>query len=166
LAARATLAGIGHGRLNEGDVYMPITPMFHVHAWGIPYAATSLGLKQVYPGRYAPDTLVDLIHREKVSFSHCVPTILQMVLASAIMRGVSLAAWKVIIGGAALPQVLARQALELEVNVYAGYGMSETCPILTLSRLQPHMETWGFCRKLPEWTSRVQEGGLVQPASE
>jgi fatty-acyl-CoA synthase len=147
LAARATLAGIGHGRLNEGDVYMPITPMFHVHAWGIPYAATSLGLKQVYPGRYAPDTLVDLIHREKVSFSHCVPTILQMVLASAIVRGVDLAGWKMIIGGAALPQVLARQALELGIDVYAGYGMSETCPILTLSHLQPHMESWDIDRQ-------------------
>jgi fatty-acyl-CoA synthase len=42
-----------------------------------------LGVKQVYPGRYHPDALVDLLDREKVSFSHCVPTILQMVLASA-----------------------------------------------------------------------------------
>ena len=40
------------GRLHREDVYMPITPMFHVHAWGMPYVATMLGLKQVYPGRY------------------------------------------------------------------------------------------------------------------
>ena len=43
--------------LGTNDVYMPITPMFHVHAWGIPYVATMLGVKQVYPGRYEPDML-------------------------------------------------------------------------------------------------------------
>lgn len=66
--------------LGSNDVYMPITPMFHVHAWGIPYAATMLGMKQVYPGRYEPDMLVKLWREEKVTFSHCVPTILQMLL--------------------------------------------------------------------------------------
>lgn len=65
-----------HSRLHRGDVYMPITPMFHVHAWGLPYIATLLGVKQVYPGRYAPETLAHLIRDEKVTFSHCVPTIL------------------------------------------------------------------------------------------
>ena len=42
--------------------------MFHVHAWGIPYVATLLGIKQVYPGRYRPDTLLRLIAAEQVSF--------------------------------------------------------------------------------------------------
>jgi fatty-acyl-CoA synthase len=74
LAARGALAGEGQGRFNEADVYMPITPMFHVHAWGLPYVATMLGVKQVYPGRYVPERLVDLMAREKVTFSHCVPT--------------------------------------------------------------------------------------------
>jgi fatty-acyl-CoA synthase len=148
LAARSALAGPGHGRFNEGDVYMPITPMFHVHAWGVPYIATLLGVKQVYPGRYHPDALVELIHREKVSFSHCVPTILQLVLASARTKGVELSGWKVIIGGAALPQALARQALEMGVDVLTGYGMSETCPILTLAHLNPHMEGWDKDRQV------------------
>jgi fatty-acyl-CoA synthase len=148
MAVRSALAGTGHGRCNEGDVYMPITPMFHVHAWGMPYVATMLGVKQVYPGRYQPDALVELIHREKVTFSHCVPTILQMVLASAKARGFELSGWKVVIGGAALPQALARQALELGVDVFAGYGMSETCPILTCAHLQPHMEVWDVDRQV------------------
>jgi len=63
LALRGALAGTGQGRFNEGDVYLPITPMFHVHAWGLPYVATMLGVKQVYPGRYVPRRLVDLIER-------------------------------------------------------------------------------------------------------
>ena len=148
LAGRAALTGTGHGRLNENDVYMPITPMFHVHAWGIPYLATTLGVKQVYPGRYHPDTLCELIRREKVSFSHCVPTILQMILATAAAKKIDLSGWKVIIGGAAFPQALARQALEMGVDAFTGYGMSETCPVLTLSHLQPHMESWGIDRQV------------------
>ena len=44
---------------------MPVTPMFHVHAWGLPYVATMLGVKQVYPGRYVPDVLLGLIARER-----------------------------------------------------------------------------------------------------
>ena len=49
------LAHAPHATFGAGDVYMPITPMFHVHAWGLPYVATMLGVKQVYPGRYVPD---------------------------------------------------------------------------------------------------------------
>src|SRR5574340_953732 len=56
------------GRFGRDDVYMPITPMFHVHAWGLPYVATMLGVKQVYPGRYQPDVLLQLIRREGVTF--------------------------------------------------------------------------------------------------
>src|SRR5467141_670119 len=73
LALRGALTGEGQGRFNQGDVYMPITPMFHVHAWGMPYLAMTLGVKQVYPGRYVPDQLVELLRRERVTFSHCVP---------------------------------------------------------------------------------------------
>jgi fatty-acyl-CoA synthase len=147
MATRAALAGTGHGRFNQGDVYMPVTPMFHVHAWGLPYVATTLGVKQIYPGRYHPDTLLDLIQREKVTFSHCVPTILQMILGSAQKRAIDITGWKVVIGGAALPQALARQALEHGVDLFGGYGMSETCPILALSHLKPHMEAWDIERQ-------------------
>jgi len=62
--------------LRSSSVYMPVTPMFHVHAWGVPYAATLLGIKQVYPGRYEPELLVDLLKEHKVTFSHCVPTVM------------------------------------------------------------------------------------------
>ena len=123
------------GRLHRDDVYMPITPMFHVHAWGLPYVATLLGLKQVYPGRYVPDTLAGLIRDEKVSFSHCVPTILHMMLTSATAAQVDFSGWTVIIGGSALPKGLAAAALDRGIDVFAGYGMSETCPILTLAQV-------------------------------
>lgn len=123
------------GRFGRGDVYMPITPMFHVHAWGLPYVATMLGLKQVYPGRYQPDVLLQLIRREGVSFSHCVPTLLHLLLSAAQAGGMTLHGWKVVIGGSALPRGLAQAALDAGVDVYAGYGLSETCPILSLGLL-------------------------------
>ena len=139
LAVTAALANTPHATFTSRDVYMPITPMFHVHAWGLPYVATMLGVKQVYPGRYVPDMLLSLIEREKVTFSHCVPTILQMMLASPAVAGVDLGAWKVIIGGSALPLPLARAAVERGIDIIAGYGMSETCPILTLAHLTPQL---------------------------
>jgi fatty-acyl-CoA synthase len=142
LSVLGALAKIGNGWFSDEEVYMPITPMFHVHAWGFPYIATLLGVKQVYSGRYLADSIVELFKREKVTLSHCVPTVLRMLLESAKAKGANLSDWKMIIGGAALPQALARQALECGLQVYAGYGMSETCPILTISRLKPEMEGW------------------------
>jgi fatty-acyl-CoA synthase len=149
LAVASALGNAVHGTFDAGDVYMPITPMFHVHAWGLPYVATLLGVKQVYPGRYVPDTLLGLIAREKVTFSHCVPTILQMMLASPASADGRLAGWKVVIGGSALPLALARTALERHIDLFAGYGMSETGPILTLAHLKPEMDGWDPERKLP-----------------
>lgn len=128
-----------HGTFHQNDVYMPITPMFHVHAWGFPYVATFLGVKQVYPGKYIPDVLLNLIEKEKVTFSHCVPTILHMLLNSPKLQNTDLSNWKVIIGGAALPKSLAITALEKKIDIFTGYGMSETCPILSLAHLDNQM---------------------------
>lgn len=136
LSVAASLgSAVGQGRLHRDDVYMPITPMFHVHAWGVPYVATMLGLKQVYPGRYAPDMLLQLIAREGVTFSHCVPTILHMLLNSKAGANVDLSRCKMVIGGAAFPKGLAAAALARGMDVFTGYGMSETCPILTIVRV-------------------------------
>ena len=125
----------GQGRLHREDVYMPITPMFHVHAWGLPYVATLLGIKQVYPGRYLPAALLQLIDKEKVSFSHCVPPIMQMLLSHPTSAAVDLSGWKVMIGGSAMSPALARAALARGIDVFTGYGMSETCPVLSVAHL-------------------------------
>jgi fatty-acyl-CoA synthase len=139
-AGRSSMAGVGQGRFNEDDVYMPITPMFHVHAWGIPYMATLMGVQQVYPGRYEPASLLKLLVTKKVTFSHCVPTIIQMLLQAEAAKSIDLSGWKVIIGGSALPKALAMGALERGIDIYTGYGMSETCPLLTLAQLTPELE--------------------------
>lgn len=132
-------SALGHGRFHRQDVYMPITPMFHVHAWGVPYVATMLGVKQVYPGRYVPDLLLELIEKEGVTFSHCVPTILHMLLKHPHAQRMDLSGWKLIIGGAAMSRALCLEAMGRGIDVFTGYGMSETCPILTLAHLTPEM---------------------------
>ena len=124
------------GRFHRDDVYMPITPMFHVHAWGFPWAATLAGVKQVYPGRYDPALLLKLIKTEGVTFTHCVPTLLEMLLDAAANANVDLAGLKMLIGGSALPKALAKRAMDRGIDVFAGYGMSETGPLVTVAHLQ------------------------------
>src|ERR1700736_1537230 len=140
LHAMAELAVFGlaakQGSFHRDDVYMPITPMFHVHAWGFPWTATLSGVKQVYPGRYDPAFLLKLIKTEGVTFTHGVPTILQMLLAAAAAANTDLAGLKMVIGGSELPKGLARQALALGVDVYAGYGMSESAPLLCVAQVK------------------------------
>jgi len=137
-----TLAGLveyaltpSQGRFHREDVYMPMTPMFHVHAWGCPYTATLSGAKQVYPGRYAPDVLLRLIAQEGVTFTHCVPPILQMLLAAPGSKDVDLSRLKMVVGGSALPRSLARAALARGIDIFSGYGQSESGPMLTVMHL-------------------------------
>lgn len=125
--------------MSSGDVYMPLTPMFHVHAWGMPYLFTMLGNKQIYPGRYEPEMILKLITQEKVTFSHCVPTIIHMLVNAPIIDQLDLSGWKVVIGGSALPKGLCQAALKHKINIYSAYGMSETCPLLTVAHIKPHM---------------------------
>ena len=124
------------GRFSRDDVYMPLTPMFHAHAWGMPWTATLAGAKQVYPGRYDPALLLKLIKTEGVTFTHGVPTLLQMLLGAAEQANTDLAGLKMVVGGSELPHELVRSALALGIDVFAGYGMSETAPMLTLAQVR------------------------------
>jgi fatty-acyl-CoA synthase len=140
LLALASKAPFGVARapgFGIDDVYMPLTPMFHVHAWGVPYQATMLGVKQVYPGRYEPAMICRLRAEHKVSYSHCVPTILQMVLAAAEQVGSDLSGWTMTIGGSALTKALYEQATAKGMSIHAGYGMSETAPTVSVARRRP-----------------------------
>ncbi|MCF5654034.1 fatty acid--CoA ligase [Pseudomonas poae] len=125
--------------LGTNDVYMPITPMFHVHAWGLPYVATMLGLKQVYPGRYDPEYLVALWRKEHVTFSHCVPTILQMLLNAKAAQDVDFGGWKIVIGGSSLNRTLYETAKARGIQLTAAYGMSETGPLVSCAHLNDEL---------------------------
>ncbi|MCE7521331.1 fatty acid--CoA ligase [Vreelandella titanicae] len=141
----------GFELLNRDKVYMPITPMFHVHAWGVPYTATLMGATQVYPGRYEPEMLVKLLVSEKVDFSHCVPTLLNMVVSAEAItsKQVDLVGWKVLVGGSALTESLASKAWALGIDTRSAYGMSETCPLLTADILPQDIGDADFETQLP-----------------
>ncbi|MBI5605496.1 MAG: fatty acid--CoA ligase [Deltaproteobacteria bacterium] len=130
------------GWFRSDDVYMPLTPMFHVHAWGYPYVSTLLGAKQVYPGQYEPEKILRLIEKEKVTFSHCVPTILRMLLTCPAADQVDLSRWKLVVGGAPLPKGLAKAAQDRGITIQAGYGMSETGPVMTAAIPKESMLDW------------------------
>ena len=162
LAVTAGFAGRVQGLFGHGDVYMPLTPMFHVHAWGMPYVATMLGLEQVYPGRYEPRMICDLRARHHTTFSHCVPTVLQMVLAEADASDIDLKGWKMVIGGSALSRQLCHQALAAGIEIVSGYGMSETGPLVAKAR--PSDETFevdGYDRDL--LVESVTAAGVLMP---
>ena len=148
-----------HQRFHRGDVYMPITPMFHVHAWGVPYVATAMGVKQVYPGRYLPESLLTLIQQERVTFSHCVPTVLHMMLTNPASQDIDLSGWKVVIGGSALPKGLAKMAMDRGIDIFGGYGMSETGPVMSLAQLKPDMTALGVDKEI---TYRTKAGLPIQ----
>ncbi|WP_083002727.1 fatty acid--CoA ligase [Halomonas sp. GT] len=161
LGEASTFQAPGFELLNRDKVYMPITPMFHVHAWGVPYTATLMGATQVYPGRYEPEMLVKLLVNEKVDFSHCVPTLLNMVVsADAIAsKKIDLTGWKVLVGGSALTQALASRAWSLGIDTRSAYGMSETCPLLTADILPQDVAEASFETQLP-WRCKA---GLPVP---
>ncbi|MEE4095353.1 fatty acid--CoA ligase [Pseudomonas viridiflava] len=141
--------------LGTDDVYMPITPMFHVHAWGVPYAATMLGLKQVYPGRYDPELLVELWRKEKVTFSHCVPTIMQMLLNAKSAADVDFGGWKIIIGGSSLTRTLYKAAKTKGIQLTAAYGMSETGPLISVAHINEELKAGSEDERI---TYRIKAG--------
>ena len=118
--------------LNSRDVIMPLVPMFHVHAWGLPQTFLIKGCKYVLAGRYNPAQSLKLIREEGVTTTAMVPSILYMLInekgADEILPPRNL---KAIIGGGALSQGLRDAASKLNIKTMGAYGMSETAPLLT-----------------------------------
>src|SRR5208337_3666219 len=77
------------------------------------------------------DVLLRLIAQERVTFTHCVPTIQQMLLGAPGSKDVDLSGLKMVVGGSALPRALARAALARGIDVFTGYGQSESRPMLS-----------------------------------
>jgi fatty-acyl-CoA synthase len=136
LGTQIGLAGsFPQNRLEVRDVVMPLVPFFHVHSWGVPYGVGLNGQKTVLAGRYDPANILELIAREGVTWSNMVPTVLNMILANPAVEKYrdALSKWKVSVGGGPLPREMALRAQKLGINVMAGYGLSETAPVLTLA---------------------------------
>jgi len=132
--------------LGERDVVMPVVPMFHVNAWGLPFAAAWFGAKQVFPReRLDGKSLCDLIENERVTVTGGVPTLLAGIyqhLESGAKHDLGTLR-KVVVGGSAVPRSQAEGfRKKYGVTLTQGYGMTETSPVVVLSNLKSHMEGW------------------------
>ncbi len=119
-----------------GDAIMPIVPMFHVNAWGIPYSALVTGTKLVFPGPKMIDgeTLTDLINSENVAMSAGVPTIWLALLTYLKASGKTIEPLtRVISGGAACPLSIMEDFDKYDVYTHVGWGMTEMSPMGTFN---------------------------------
>lgn len=137
--------------IRESDIAMPVVPMFHVNAWGMPFAAVNFGTTQVLPGpMFTPQLLLDLIEQEKVTLTAGVPTIWLGVLNEQEHNPRDLSSLRVIVcGGSASPKGLIRAFEEkYKVPFIVGYGMTETTPLVSLSTYTTEMENWSMDDKI------------------
>ncbi|MBO2535573.1 long-chain fatty acid--CoA ligase [Rummeliibacillus suwonensis] len=137
--------------LHENDIAMPVVPMFHVNAWGIPFAAVNFGTTQVLPGpMFTPALLLDLIEQEKVTLTAGVPTIWLGALKELEEKPRDISSLRAIVcGGSASPKGLIKAFEEkYKVPFIVGYGMTETTPIVSLSTYTSEIEQWSKEDKL------------------
>ena len=120
-------------RLGEAAVPLFNVPMYHVHAWGMPYSAVFAANKLVLPGTFTVEGFCDLVQTEEVTSSALVPTILAMIVEYPQLGSYDLSSLKSIgVGGAALSLGLKTKAEKSIPGFTAssGYGMTETAPLL------------------------------------
>jgi fatty-acyl-CoA synthase len=113
----------------------------------------------VFPGRYSPEIFVKMIDQEKVTFTHCVPTLLQMLLTAPGVDAIDLSHLKMVVGGSALPPALARAAMARGIDVFSGYGQSESGPMLTGAHIKTKHARDNFEDEIPYRTS----AGIAAP---
>ncbi len=127
--------------LSAHEVVLPVVPMFHVNAWGLPYSCPMVGAKLVFPGSKMGDaeTLQSLIEEEQVTFAAGVPTVWQGLVAYLEKTGKRIdTLTHVLSGGSAVPLALMNLLKERHgVEVVHAWGMTETSPIGTIRSMSP-----------------------------
>lgn len=123
---------------SSGDVILPVVPMFHVNAWGMPYIACMVGAKLVFPGPALDgESLYNLIESEGVTLSAGVPTVWQSLLACVDEHDLTFTTMRrTVVGGAACPPAMLRRFQNrYDVEVLHAWGMTELSPLGTVCRL-------------------------------
>jgi fatty-acyl-CoA synthase len=122
--------------LGATDRVVPVVPMFHVNAWGLPYGAPMCGASLLMPGRQLdPVSLLALLNGERANCAVGVPTVWSALLAH--MRATAErfdTLERIMSGGAALPRAVVEGFAELGVQAFQGWGMTETSPVVTLNK--------------------------------
>ena len=125
--------------LSARDSVLPVVPMFHVNAWGIPYSAALTGCKLVFPGPALDGKSVyDLLESEKVTFAAGVPTVWQMLLGHMQANGLRFSTLnRTVIGGSACPPAMINAFNDdYGIDVLHAWGMTEMSPLGTLCTLK------------------------------
>lgn len=132
--------------LNHDDVYMHTLAQFHCNGWGLPYAVTGVGAKHVIVKKYEPASFFDLVIREQMTFACMPPTMINMALNHPLSderRRTLPDRARVATAGSAPPRALIEGMQErLGWQVIQIYGLTETSPFLTVSKVKPHMKPW------------------------
>jgi fatty-acyl-CoA synthase len=173
LHSLAACAG-GCFALAEGDRILPVVPMFHAMAWGLPYAAWMVGASLILPGRFlAPEPLCRLIAAERPTFAGAVPTVWNDLLRYAESAPVELRSLRLVVcGGSAVPLSLMQRFAERHgVRIVQAWGMTETSPLGAIAHPPPDIapsEEWDWRSKtgrvVPGVELRlVDDGGQVLP---
>ncbi len=143
--------------LSERDRVLPVVPMFHANAWGLPYASLLSGAALIMPDRdLQPATLVRLIGDERVTLAGGVPTIWAGVLEHMRAQGGDLSSLRLVVcGGSAVPHAMqVRYETELGVHLLQAWGMTETSPLGSIAWPPPGVS------KEEEWSYRDSPGRL------
>ena len=129
--------------ISSKDIVLPVVPMFHVNAWGIPYVAPITGAKLVLPGRYLDGkSLVTLMNKEAVNIAVGVPTI-WLGLLDYMKKSKTLldTLETIIVGGAAVPKAMVVTfEKEYKIKLIHGWGMTETSPMGSISMIKPSLD--------------------------
>jgi len=146
--AVCTMDGLG---LSNLETILPVVPMFHVNAWGIPYAAAMCGAKMVLPGaRMDGEALYELMEAEQVTLSAGVPTIWMMLLGYMKENNKRLSSMKrTVIGGSAAPRAMI-ETFEKQYNVHVihAWGMTEMSPVGTVCNFKKKHQALSLDQKI------------------
>jgi fatty-acyl-CoA synthase len=135
--------------LCEADRVLPVVPMFHANAWGLPFGATMVGASQVYPGvQPTPRDIAQLIQDLRVTVTAGVPTVLLGLLQVLEQEPFDLSSLRAVpCGGSAVPESLLARFDALGVEVVQAWGMTETSPLATVSHPRSSMADWSPARR-------------------
>jgi fatty-acyl-CoA synthase len=146
--------------LGRADTLLPVVPMFHVNAWGLPYLAALVGAKLVCPGPHLdPASLLDLMEREQVTIAAGVPTIwigIRDVLDGNPGKYKLQPNVRMVVGGSAAPEQLIRDFDRHGLTLIHAWGMTETSPIGTVARVPP-----GVTDENEKYALRARQGRPV-----
>ena len=136
------LAVAGLFREVETVVDLHTIPLFHANGWGRPQASTMLGVKQIMVRRFEPTTVFKLIQEHRATDMSLVPTMANALLNAPDLKSYDLSSMRnITLGGAAAsPELIDRMEKAFHCDVYGGYGLTETSPLLTSARSKPRLE--------------------------